>query len=355
MKHSILVINTGSSTTKTAIMENHQPLVQIEKTHSHEELRSFQHLKDEANFRQEIIRAFLEENQEISTSIAAIGAIGGILKPLQGGVYAITPPLVEDIVHGRTPARHASNIAALIAYNLGQKHQIPSYIVDPISTDELWDHARLTGLPMVERKSRTHALNVKACIRKAVKEHGKSPQGTFIVAHLGGGLTVNLVKDGKIVDIEDGRQYGPFSTEAAGGVPVADLLQTMMEKELDPRNLLKYWYGKGGFVAHLGINSIKDTLLMAKDGDARAQLVLDAFFYQIAKAIGALATASKGRVDCIILTGGAARSDVVVQQVSDYIASIAPILVFPGENELEAIAESVSLVLSKEMPVQEYK
>jgi butyrate kinase len=355
MKNSVLVINTGSSTTKVAIMQDGTCLAKDEKAHSVDELKNFTHLKDEADYRKKIIENFLENHQDHYSSISAIGAIGGILKPVKGGVYAINEKLVDDIAHGRTPARHASNISALIAHELGNKLSIPSFIVDPISTDELWEVARLTGLPQLSRQSRTHALNVKACIRKAVAEHQQSPNGTYIIAHLGGGLTINLVHQGQIVDIEDGRQYGPFSTETAGGVPIPDLLQWMMEKEIEPRSLLKYWYGKGGFVAHLGINSIKDTLTMAKDGDTKAQQVLNAFFYQICKAVGALSVAVKGKVDAIILTGGAARSEVVVQGISDYIQHIAPILVFPGENELEAIAESVALAMEKALPIQEYQ
>ncbi len=355
MKNCILVINTGSSTTKVALMQEGKCLAKDEKAHTVEELKPFTHLKEEADYRKNIIANFLRDHKESSSSITAIGAIGGILKPVKGGVYAINDQLVEDITQGRTPARHASNISALIAHELGKTMNIPSFIVDPISTDELWEVARLTGLPSLPRQSRTHALNVKACIRKAVAEHQQSPDGTYIIAHLGGGLTINLVHQGQIVDIEDGRQYGPFSTETAGGVPIPDLLQWMMEKEMDPRSLLKYWYGKGGFVAHLGINSIKDTLIMAKDGDSNAQQVLDAFFYQICKAIGALSVAVKGKVDAIILTGGAARSDIVVQRITDYIQHLAPILVFPGENELEAIAESVALAMEKAIPIQEYK
>lgn len=355
MAHKILVINTGSSTTKVAIMQNNQCLVQEEKSHQIEELKVFTHLQEEAIFRKELIVHFLNQHPEESSSLSAIGAIGGILKPLPGGVYAINEALISDIQHGRTPAKHASNISALLAYDFAYQMKLPAYIVDPISTDELWEVSRITGFPAIERKSRTHALNVKACYRKLVSAHHQDPKGNYIIAHLGGGLSVNLVVNGRIVDIEDGRQYGPFSTEAAGGVPIPDLLQYMMEKELDPRSLLKYWYGKGGFVAHLGINSIKDTLSMAKEGDPKAQILLDAFVYQISKAIGALSVANKNKINAVVLTGGAARSDVIVKKITEFISSLAPIFVFPGENELEAIAESVELALEHKIPTLEYR
>jgi butyrate kinase len=355
MAHKILVINTGSSTTRVAIMQNNQCLAQEEKVHSTEELKAFTHLQEEATFRKELITHFLSQHPEESSSLSAIGAIGGILKPLPGGVYSINEALISDIQHGRTPAKHASNISALLAYDFAYQMKLPAYIVDPISTDELWEVSRITGFPAIERKSRTHALNVKACFRKLVSLHKQDPKGSYIIAHLGGGLSVNLVVNGRIVDIEDGRQYGPFSTEAAGGVPIPDLLQYMMEKELDPRSLLKYWYGKGGFVAHLGINSIKDTLTMAKDGDSKAQILLDAFIYQICKAIGALSIAAKGKIKAIVLTGGAARSDIIVEKITAYIATLAPLYIFPGENELEAIAESVELALDQKIPTLEYQ
>ena len=354
MKNLILVINTGSSSTKVALFRDSEPLIQKEIHHSKEELKKLDNIIKELDFRYSNIEKIISDENINLNSITAIGAIGGILKPLQGSVYRINEIMVNDILEGKVQAQHASNISAVIAFNIAKKLNIPSFIVDPISTDELSEIARISGLPFIPRKSRTHALNVKACVRKAKRELNLSGETNFIVAHIGGGLTINLVCDDRIVDVEDARQYGPFSTDAAGGVTIPDFIEYVFNEGVSKDDAIKYWYGKGGITAHLGVNSIKDTLSMVNNGDNKAKLILDAMCYQIAKAIGALYVANKGKIDAIIITGGAARAEFIIDNLRNYISFLGKIIVYPGEEELNAIAESVILALKGELPIKEY-
>jgi len=350
----ILVINTGSSSTKVALFHDHEMLWKEETTHPVEQLKAINQIEQEITYRLETVLLTLQKHQITMDQINAIGAIGGILKPIEGGVYPVNRLMVDDILNGKTQARHASNLAAVIGYRLSQPTGKTCYIVDPISTDELPDIAKITGLPTVPRKSRTHALNVKACYRRAVRENIIEPQQTLIVAHMGGGLTVNLVQNGRITDVEDGRQNGPFSTEAAGGVPLPDFIETYWGKDLTAKELMKFWYGNGGVMAHLGTNSVKNAVEMAKSGDTHAEIILHAMCYQISKSVGAMYAAARGSVDALILTGGIAQSEYINQNLKQLMGWIKPIVVYPGEEELSAIADSVELVLNKELPEKVY-
>ena len=354
MKNLILVINTGSSSTKVALFRDSEPLIQKEIHHSKEELKKLDNIIKEIDFRYSNIEKIISDENINLNSITAIGAIGGILKPLQGSVYRINEIMVNDILEGRVQAKHASNISAVIAFNIAKKLNIPSFIVDPISTDELSEIARISGLPFIPRKSRTHALNVKACVRKAKRELNLSGETNFIIAHIGGGLTINLVCNDRIVDVEDARQYGPFSTDAAGAATIPDFIEYISNEGVSKDDAIKYWYGKGGITSHLGVNSIKDTLSMVNNGDNKAKLILDAMCYQIAKAIGALYVACKCKIDAIIITGGAARAEYIIDNLRNYISFLGKIIVYPGEEELNAIAESVILALKGELPIKEY-
>ena len=350
----ILVINTGSSSTKLALFDENIEVFVEETSHNKEDLQQLKSIEDEINFRFNIIKKVILEKDIKYSELSAIGAIGGILKSLPGGVYQVNGKMVEDILQGRVQAKHASNLAAIIAYRIAEENNLKAYIVDPISTDELSEIARISGIPEIERKSRTHALNVKACIRRAVKEFSFSDSGNFIVAHIGGGLTINLVSNGKIIDIEDGRQYGPFSTETAGGVPIPDFIEYVFDNNITKNDAMKYWYGKGGVTAHLKTNSIKDSIEMAKSGNKHAEIVLDAMCYQIAKSIGALSAAISGKVDAIVLTGGAARSEYITGRIIKYVSYIGKIIIFPGEEELQAISDSIILALNNRIEIKEY-
>jgi butyrate kinase len=354
MDQKILVINTGSSSTKVALFLGNTLQWKEEVSHPAEDLSTLTTIQDEYAYRLGVLKAWLEQKGLDLSTLDAIGCIGGILKPMEGGVYKLNKTLVEDILEGRTEARHASNLSALIGYELSTAYSIPSFLVDPISTDEMAPVARMSGLPTVPRKSRTHALNVKACMRRAVRENHIKPEDTVVVAHIGGGLTINLCSEGRIIDIEDGRQCGPFSTEAAGAISCPDFIDYYWDKGLPKKDLMKFWYGKGGFMAHTGNNSIKDAIDQAKNGDPKCELLLQGMVYQIAKACGALFAVAKGKIAGIIFTGGASRSEYLINMLKDKVDWMAPIVVYPGEEELGAIAESVQLVLEGTLPQKEY-
>jgi butyrate kinase len=351
METQILVLNTGSSSTKIALFKNGEQMWKEEVMHPAADLVTLTTIEEEYQYRLKVLEEWMDGPME---TVNAIGCIGGILKPMAGGVYLVNQKLCDDIMEGRTEARHASNLSALIGYALAQKYNIPAFIVDPISTDEMTAVAKISGLPSVPRKSRTHALNVKACMRRAVREKLLTDSDNVIVAHIGGGLTINLVQDGHIIDIEDGRQCGPFSTEAAGAISCPDFIEYYWDKELSKKDLMKFWYGKGGFMAHSGNNSIKDEIEKAQTGDEKSRLLLDAMVYQIAKSIGALYTVVKGKISGIIFTGGASRSQYLIDKLNDRVGWMAKTIVYPGEEELTAISESVGLVLEGTLVQKEY-
>jgi butyrate kinase len=354
--NTILIINTGSQSTKIGIFKNSAIQHKYEIQHIQEELQRLDTTEKNYNFRKAKIEEILNQSHINLNSFSAIGCIGGILKPLPGGVYLVTDSMVSDIKEGRVQADHASNLAACIGYEIASQLDIPCYIADPISTDELSDIARITGLSEIPKFSRTHALNVKARARKASEEIGVPMENlTFIVAHIGGGLTVNLVKQGKIVDIEDARQYGPMSPQAAGGVPLPDFAKLCFSKKYKEKEIVKFWYGTGGLVAHLGTASIPEIEKSIKNSDKKAKLIYDAMIYQVAKAIGALYAAAKCKIDGIILTGGASHSTFLVDSLKSYIENLAPMYIYPGEEELFTLGKLADMALNKEIMVHEYK
>jgi butyrate kinase len=353
---TILIINTGSQSTKIGIFKNGEVKQRYDIQHTQEELQPLDTTEKKYNFRKTKIEEILKQPQFDFKSFGAIACIGGILKPLPGGVYLVNEAMVRDIKTGRVQADHASNLAACIGYEIACQYNIPCYIADPISTDELSDIARITGLPEIPKFSRTHALNVKARVRKASEEIGAPLENlTFIVAHIGGGLTVNLVKQGKILDIEDARQYGPMSPQAAGGVPLPDFAALCYSKKYEEKEIVKFWYGNGGMVAHLGTASIPKIEKSIQNGNKKAKLIYDAMIYQVAKAIGALYAAAKCKIDGIILTGGASQSKLLIDSLKSYIENLAPVYVYPGEEELSALGKLADMALQKEIVVHEYK
>lgn len=352
---NILIINTGSRSTKLGYFQDDELKEVFEIQHTSEELEKYSTIHSQIEFRSEKILSKIKESEIDLNSLSAISCIGGLLKPLSGGVYRTSKKMVDDILAGNVQAEHASNIAAVIGYQFSEKSKIPCFIADPISTDELDQIARITGIPDVPKFSRTHALNVKARARRAAKEINKNfDECTFIIVHIGGGLTVNLIKNGKIIDIEDARQFGPMSPEAAGGVPLPDFVKLYSSGKYTPKEIEKFWYGKGGLVAWLGTGSLIEIEGKIKNGDEKAKLVLNAMVYQIAKSIGALYTATKCELDGIVLTGGGAHSDLIISTLKIYIKPLARIFIYPGEEEILTLGELAVKALKNEVEIKNY-
>ena len=351
----ILTINPGSTSTKVALYEDERPLFAETIHHSAEELAAFPRIADQYAFRRDAVLRLLEKHGVRLDSLDAVVGRGGILGPIPSGTYLVNEQMLEELRHPKE-REHASNLGALIADEIAQRAGVPAFIVDPVSVDEFDDIARISGLPEIERKSLSHALNLKAAARRAARELGKRyDEVNLVVAHLGGGISVSPHRRGRMVDVNQALDgTGPFSPERAGGLPVGDVLR--MAYSVPPYDDKHYTYeemfrkiaGQGGLVAHLGTNDAREVERRIEEGDEHARLVYEAMAYQIAKEIGAMATVLKGDVDAIVLTGGLARSQMLVNWIVERVAWIAPVKVYPGEDEMLAMAQGALRVLRGE-------
>ena len=350
----ILAINPGSTSTKIAVYENERELLKKNIIHPAEELNKYTETTDQFDFRrQTIIQAFNEIGFDVR-ELNAIVARGGALPPLKAGAYSINQTMVEFLKY-RPRADHASNIAAVIAYEMSRELGIPSYIYDAISVDQLDDIARISGLPQTPRLSITHALNSRATAKKYSLSVDKPYTDlTLIVAHLGGGITLAVHHKGRMIDVISDDE-GPFSPERAGRVPAVPLIDLCISGEYPRQTMKKFFRGKGGLLAYLGTTSALEVEHRIAQGDKEARLVYEAMAYQIAKGIGELATVVKGKVDAVILTGGIAYSDMLTAWVKERVEFIAPVIMMPGENEMESLALGGLRVLRGEEAAHEFE
>lgn len=356
MSYNILIINPGSTSTKIGVYEDEKEILEETIRHTNEEIKRYATIFDQFGFRKELILKVLKEkNFDIKTLNAVVGR-GGMLKPVEGGTYAVNDAMVEDLKVG-VQGPHASNLGGILARSIGDELGVPSFIVDPVVTDELSDVARFSGTPDIPRRSKFHALNQKAVAKRYGKESGKGYENlNLVVVHMGGGVSVGAHNHGKVVDVNNALDGdGPFSPERAGGVPAGELIKMCFSGKYSKDEVYKKIVGKGGVVAYLGTNDLKSVIDKKNDGDEKCKLVYDAFIYQVAKEIGAMSTVLKGQVDAIILTGGIAYSQFVIDDLKKAIGWIAPVKVYPGEDELLALAQGGIRVLSGEEEAKEYK
>jgi butyrate kinase len=368
MDWKILAINPGSTSTKIAIYIEAAELWKKNISHSSGDLALYRSVMDQLEFRCQAVRESLSEAEGfLPKKLSAVVGRGGLLKPLPGGVYAVNPRMKADLASCRYGI-HASNLGALIADAIAGDLGIRAYVVDPVVVDELDPLARYSGIPEIPRRSIFHALNQKATAKKAAAMLGK-PYGecVFIVAHLGGGTSIGAHVRGRVVDVNNALDgEGPMSIERAGTVPAGDWMRYVLSRQHEPRELQKKLTGGGGFVAYLGTNDFSVIEKAARtheegtsnpdalDGALCGELI-QAFCYQVSKAISALAAVTEGRLDAVLLTGGLVFSSPVVENIKRRVAFLAPILLFPGENELEALAMGVREVLNGEAAVKTYE
>lgn len=350
-----LIINPGSTSTKVGVFEDETLLFEETLRHPTEEIAKYASIIDQKDFRKQIILDFLKEkNCDVHTLDVIVGR-GGLLKPIPGGTYTVSDALLADLVKG-VQGQHASNLGGILAREIGDKLGVPSYIVDPVVVDELTDKARLSGMPELPRRSIFHALNQKAVARRYAKEHGARYEDlNLIVIHMGGGVSVGAHDHGKVVDVNnilDGE--GCFSPERSGTVPVGDLVKMCFSGKYTQQEIYKKICGNGGFNAYLHTNDARVVEKLAKEGNAEAQLVQDAFYYQIAKDAGAMAAVLCGKVDQIILTGGIAYNPYTREILEKHLGFIAPITVYPGEDELLALCQGALRVVTGEEKAREY-
>ncbi len=355
-KYKILTINPGSTSTKIAVFENEELVYEKTLRHSSEEIGKYEKISDQFQFRKDVIQDSLKEaNLEIKDLSAIVGR-GGLLKPIKGGTYTVSDTMVEDLKVGIL-GEHASNLGGIIAKQMADEVSIPSFIVDPVVVDEMEEIARISGVPEIPRVSIFHALNQKAIGRRAAKDMNKEYEDcNFLIVHMGGGVTVGAHQRGKVIDNTNGLDgEGPFSPERSGGLPVGSLMRLCYGEELTKPEIGKRIKGNGGVVAYLGTNDIRDVEDMISKGDKKAKLVYDAMVYQICKEIGAYATVLKGEVDAIVLTGGIAYSTKIQKEIEDRVKFIAPIKVYPGEDEMIALAQGGIRVLSGREDALDYE
>jgi butyrate kinase len=354
-EYRILIINPGSTSTKIGIFDNEISVFEKTIRHDAESINSFNNIIDQYDFRKQTILETLDYEGINISKLSAVCGRGGLLRPIEGGTYAVNEMMLEDLRAGYS-GQHASNLGGIIAYEIASGLNIPSYIVDPVVVDELDPIARISGFSLIERKSIFHALNQKAVARRVSKELGrKYNELNLIVTHMGGGITVGVHKQGRVVDVNNGLHGdGPFSPERAGTVPAGDLVSLCFSGEYFREEIMKKLVGQGGLVGYLGTNDAVEVERRIKSGDQEAKLIYDAMAYQVAKEIGSASAVLSGKVDAIILTGGLAYGEDFVKSITDRINWIADVIVHPGENELQALAEGALRVLRGEEEVKQY-
>lgn len=346
MRDKYLIINTGSTSTKITIFnEAGDKLFDKNVAHSAEEIAKHNDIQDQYDFRCENLLEALKENGYGLDEMIAIGARGGALIPVyEGGTYLVDEYMCDCFVH--SPVRHAANLGAQIAKKFADQEGIRAYIVDPDVLDEMTPIARICGLKGVERSAQWHGLSSKAIVRKIAGEKGKDHKDiTAIVLHIGGGVSVALHDHGRTVDVNNCMHGdGPFSPERAGLMPTIEIINMAFEKHMSEAEIKKTLVGKGGLVSHLGTNDAREVEKMIANGDEYAKLVYHAMAYNFGKHIGALAAAAKGKVDAIGITGGLAYSKMLIDWIKEYVSFIAPVYVYPGECEMEALYLGVKRV-----------
>jgi len=353
--YRLLVINPGSTSTKIAIFDNENLVLEETIRHSNEDLEKYPKIFDQYQFRKDIILRILEEKGIDINGLSAVVGRGGLLKPIPGGTYKVNDKMLEDLRAG-VLGEHASNLGGAIANEIASQLNIPSFIVDPVVVDEMEDIARISGMPEINRVSIFHALNQKAVARRFAKERGKNYEDlNLIVAHLGGGISVGAHKKGKVVDVNNALDgEGPFSPERSGGLPVGDLIKLCYSGKYTLAEMKKKIKGSGGLVAYLGTNDAREVEKMINAGDQKAKLIYEAMAYQVAKEIGSMSTVLEGQVDGIILTGGIAYDATFTSWIKERVEFISEVVIYPGEDELIALAEGGLRVLRGEEQAKEY-
>lgn len=352
----ILVINPGSTSTKLAIFEDEKMIKSLNISHSNKELKPFKKIADQHSFRMKKIEGFLKEAGYSLEDFSAIVGRGGLIKPVEGGAYRINDKMLEELRSAKY-GEHASNLGAILAHDLASEIGVPSFIVDPVVVDEMEDVAKISGHPDFTRKSIFHALNQRAMARQAAMNLSKKyEECNFIVAHMGGGVSIGAHKKGRVVDINNALDGdGPFSPERSGTVPLTSLIDLCYSGKYSFEEMKKKIKGNGGLVSYLNTNSAMKVQEKVEDGDSKAELVYKALAYQISKWIGRMIIPLEGEVDAIILTGGLAYdSKYLVPWIKEKVSYIAPVMVFPGGDEEKALATETLRVLQGEEKAKNY-
>ncbi|MDD5779979.1 MAG: butyrate kinase [Bacteroidales bacterium] len=352
---NILVINPGSTSTKIAVYEDEKPVMLRNIHHSPEELKQFEKITDQRTFRRDLVIRELEY-LNIPMNFDIIIGRGGLARPVAGGVYRVNEKMCMDSYNAIR--KHACNLGCMIALELA--NGIPGclpLIADPGMVDELDDVARISGSPLMPRIAIWHALNQRAIARRFAREYGKRYEDlNLIICHLGGGISVAVHRHGLAVDANNALDgEGPLSPERAGTLPAADLIHLCYSGKYTKEQLLKRIAGQAGLVAHLGTTNVKEIIGRIEQGDEKARLLIDAMIYQTAKTIAGDSAVLYGKVDAILLTGGIAYSDYITSRLRERIEFLAPVHIYPGEDEMQALALNALAVWRGQRELKEYR
>ncbi len=353
----ILVINPGATSTKIAVYQDNRSVFLKTIRHGCDELESFSQTSDQLDYRLNLVLSEVEANHIPFDSVGVIISRGGLLHPIESGVYKVNQTMIADLEVG-VMGDHASNLGGLIADRLLQKFpNAGAYIADPVVVDELQEVARISGHPEFKRQSIFHALNQKSVARTYAHSRGVEYEDlNLIVAHLGSGISVGAHQKGRVIDVNNALDgEGPFGPERSGTLPAGALARYCIEKDVSWSQLKKMLIGEGGLYAYVGHKDAQRLEKEAREGNPEAMLLQGAMAYQISKEIGALATVLGGEVDAILITGGMAHNPDLTEEVKKRINFIAPVLIFPGEDEMRALAQNGSLLLKGKINAREYK
>jgi len=352
----VLAINPGSTSTKIAVYFDEKEVFKKNISHSEEEIAKYSHIIDQYEFRRKAIEDVLEEHNYNVKDFDAFVGRGGLVKPIPSGTYKVSDQMIDDLKHSKM-GEHASNLGGMIALAFEKESGKPSFIVDPVVVDELDDLARLTGFPEIERASIFHALNQKAVARRAAKElEKKYEEINLIVVHLGGGISVGAHRRGMVVDVNNALNGdGPYAPERAGSIPAWGLYKFIKEHDMDEKDFKKRLAGKAGIVAHLGTNDMRKVEDEVKAGNKEYERIYKGMAYNIGKWVGAMAAVLEGKVDAIVITGGLAYDKGFIGWLKEMVGFIGKVIVYPGEDEMSALALGGLRVLTGEEKVREYK
>ena len=354
MAFHILALNPGSTSTKIAWYQDSEELWRETVRHDPEALGEFSSVADQFAFRLATIEAAVKDHEMAFSDLSAVAGRGRLVEPVPGGTYAVDDALLDRLRMGK-PWEHASNLGGILADAICRPLSLPAFIVDPVAVDEMNLVAKITGLPELPKVSLGHALNVKATVRRAAADLGKKwDELNFVVAHIGGGITVCAHEKGRMIDLNNANDFGPYSPERAGGLPAGDLLRMCFSSESTEKDVLRRLVGKGGLAAYTGTSDVREVKALASEGNALAREAYEAMAWGIAREIGAQATALSGHVDAIRFTGGGAFDSDFITLVQKRVQWIAPVLVYPGEDEMPALAEGALRVLRGEEEAKIY-
>lgn len=353
----ILAINPGSTSTKIAVYNGAEQMFLKNIKHSSEELSPFKEIADQYEFRKKLILKEIELTEFNLQDFKIIIGRGGLVKPVASGVLEINEKMLEDLHVGRE-GQHASNLGGIIAYDIANSISgARAVIADPVVVDEFSDFARVSGHPLMPRKSIFHALNQKAIARRYAKEINKSYEELNLIGvHLGGGISIAAHQKGRVIDVNQALDGdGPFSPERSGTLPVGEIIKVCFSGKYTEEEIKKMVVGKGGYVAYLGTNDAYQVECKAKEGDKESGFIQEAMAYQVSKEIGAMGTVLKGDVDAIFLTGGIAYSKSFVELITDRVKFIAPVHAYPGEDEMGALAQNALMLINGEIVARKYE